>query len=156
MLGKILKKKKDQKEEGVNPELVEKISKMNLTEMRAYVNDRVKGMPICEEGLLEVMKRLTTQDDKTQEYYIKTDDMDVKKKKAFDLVLSIANSKKLTLKTLELMQLFQVIYKDIIDEYDKEHKQIYASKLDTAVKTAIENLNKMAELKKKMVLLGEH
>jgi hypothetical protein len=156
MLGKILKKKKPKDESGVNKELALKISKMNLTDMKAYINGRNKELPVSEEGLYEVMKRLTLPNETTQELYLKEDDMDAKKKKAFDLVIAIAGSKKLTLKTLELIPVFEETYKTIIQEYDTQHKQIYHQRIADAMKMGMNNLNQLAELKKKMALLKQH
>ena len=150
MFGKILGKKEAKKD---NSALEEKISKMNLTDMRAYVKGNIKDFEVSSDGLHAVMKKLITQDE-NQNYYIHNDDMDSKKKKAFDLILAILQSKKLSLKVLEDIQIFQTVYKDIICQYDKDHKQIYALRLEEAMKMAVENLHKLTEVKKKMELLG--
>jgi len=154
----ILGRKKDNtnQEDEAHAALVEKISKMNLTEMRSYIKNNMKDFELSEDGLIEVMKRLTTQDEKTKLYYIKSDDMDSKKKKAFDLILAVAESKKINFTVVDFMQKFLEVYKDIIAAYDQEHKEIYASRLVDAVNLALVNINEKAALKKKMDILGEN
>jgi len=158
MFGNILGRKKDDTStvDGANAALVEKISKMNLTEMRSYIKNNIKEFEVSEEGLVEIMKRLTTKDEKTKQYYIKSDDMDSKKKKAFDLILAVAQSKKINFAVVDLMQKFLEVYKDIIAAYDKEHKEIYNSRLVDAVGLALVNINEKAALKNKMDVLGEN
>ncbi|WP_457746809.1 hypothetical protein [Sulfurimonas sp.] len=153
MFGKILGKNKSQTNH--NKELVEKISKMNLTDMRAYVKNKLKDSEATTEGLNELLKKLIKQDEKTKKYYLNSDDMDSKKKKAFDLVLILAKDKRADIETLELVQKFQKVYKDIIDLYDKEHKEIYTSRFDEAIKVGLTNINELAELRIKMNVLGE-
>ena len=130
MFGNILGRKKEDitEEDAEHVALVEKISKMNLTEMRSYINGKIEDFKVSEDGLIELMNRLIIQDKKTKEYYIKSDDMDSKKKKAFDLVLLIAKNKKISLVAIEQIQKFVLLYKNIITLYDKENKDIYASR----------------------------
>jgi hypothetical protein len=158
MFRAILKRKKeDVSDDGSNhAELVSKISKMNLTEMRSYIKNRIKDFHVTEDGLVEVMNRLVQVDEKTKKYYLKSDDMDSKKKKAFDLILAIVENKRINIKTVELIQKFMEIYKDIIAEYDKEYKEIYSSRLIDAVHLALLNINEKAALKNKMNILGEN
>jgi len=158
MFGNILGRKKEDisEEDSDHAALVEKISKMNLTEMRSYIKNNIKDFEVNEDGLTEVMHRLTTEDKNTKQYYIKSDDMDSKKKKAFDLVLAIAQNKKINLVTIELIQKFTEIYKEIIDAYDKEYKEIYASRFSDAIKLALANINEKTELKNKLHILGEY
>ena len=58
--------------------LVEKISKMNLTDMRSYVNNKLNDFAITQAGLVEVMKKLTARDEETSKTYLQMDDMDSK------------------------------------------------------------------------------
>jgi len=145
--------KKESKKNVNVTELQRKIITMNLTDMKAYVKGNIKNLEVSSEGLHEVMKKLTTQDTH-QKYYINADDMDTKKKKAFDLVLAILQSKKLTFDIIKDVELFQIVYKDILHSYDKEHAQIYTLRLEKATGVALENLQKLTEMKKKMELLG--
>jgi len=158
MLKSILGRKKDEKieESAEHTALVEKISKMNLTEMRSYIKNNIKDFEVSEDGLCEVLHRLTTEDANGRGYYLKADDMDSKKKKAFNLILAIVENKKITFESVELIQKFIEIYKDIIEAYDKEYKDIYASRFVDAVHLALENINQKVALKNKMDILGEN
>ena len=148
MLKKLFKNGKAEKEEPQKTsELVEKISKMNLIEMRSYVNGKA-GIELCEEGLNAVVTRLCT--------YLKEDDMDSKKKKAFNLILLSAKSKHISFNVLEKIQEFIKNYETLIKDYDKEHKEIYASRFHDALELAIQNMQEMKDLHAKMNLLGEN
>jgi hypothetical protein len=136
-----------------NAHIADKISHMNLTDMRAYLNNRITGFEVCEFGLSEVMKKLTLEDVQSEQRYLHIDDMDTKIKKAFDLVLLIAVHKKISVKTVEYIQEFLEVYKEIIQSFDTRNKQIYGSKLSDALKTAINGVNAIEELKNKMKIL---
>ena len=158
MFKSILGRKKDDKNEenAVDTALVEKISKMNLTEMRSYIKNNIQDFDVSEDGLNEVLRRLIREDEKSKKYYLKADDMDSKKKKAFDLIIAIAQNKKINLVTVELIQKFVTLYSDIIELYDREHKEIYDSRFVDAVNLALANINKKVALQKKMDILGEN
>jgi len=158
MLSKLLGKKQTKKEsqDDVQHELiVQKISKMNLTDMRAYINNKMLNFEVCEDGLVEVLQRLTTKNSETSKRYIEIDDMDSKIKKGFDLVISIASHVKITVVAVEQIQEFIELYGDIITKYDRDHKQIYESRLKDSLSKAISNVGEMTELKRKMSVLGE-
>jgi len=157
MFGNILDNKdsKDIKTSKENQDFINQISTMNLTDMRIYVNNKMLNIESNEGGIVEVMKRLTSKNDTTLKRYVEVDDMDVKIKKAFDLVLVISQHKKITMPVVELMQKFLELYTDIILKYDTDNKEIYASKLKTALLQAISNVNKTSELQRKMKILGE-
>jgi hypothetical protein len=158
MFGTILGRKKEDisEEDRAHAELLSKISKMNLTEMRSYIKNNIQDFEVSEDGLLIVLQKLTTEDEKTKKYYLKSDDMDSKKKKAFDLIILMAQSKKISFEVVELMQKFIEVYNEIIMQYDKEHKEIYASRFVDAVNLALSNINKKAALQNKMDVLGEN
>lgn len=149
------KKDKTDKKDILHAELREKISKMNLTEMRSYIKNNIKDYALSEDGLNEVMHKLITEDKKMKKYYLKEDDMNSKKKKTFDLILNISQNKKINPITIEYMNKFVEIYKDIIDKYDQEHKEIYFSRFTDAIESAIAQVNLKTELNKKMAILGE-
>ena len=155
MFGNILGKKKDNTNVDENANIALKVSKMNLTEMRSYVNNKLNNFEITQEGLIEVMKKLTTINDTTLKTYLQIDDMDSKKKKGFDLVIMIANSKHISAKAVELLQEFTVVYNDLIAKYDTDYKEIYASRLTDALEQSINNVNKQSELARKTKILGE-
>ncbi|MCD6258231.1 MAG: hypothetical protein J7J31_01390 [Helicobacteraceae bacterium] len=149
MFSRILGKKvsKDPSDNG----LEEKISKMNLTEMRSYVNNKAE---VSEQGLIEILKRLTTKDSQTSKRYIELDDMDVKVKKGFDLIITIAQHKKITVVAIELIVEFIHLYEDVIEKFDEENKQIYKRKLKEALDVALKNMDGISKLKKKLGLLN--
>ncbi len=151
MFGNILGKKKEDVGIDDNADIALKVSKMNLTEMRSYVNNKINDFEITQSGLVEVMKKLTAADETT---YLQIDDMDSKKKKGFDLVLMIANSKHISAEAIELLQEFIVVYHDLILKYDTEYKEIYASRFSDALEKSIDNVNKYSELQRKSNVLG--
>ena len=156
MFGGIFEKKKEKSNhKHSHSEIVTKVSKMNLTEMRTYVNNKLVNDEISEDGLHEVIKKLITPHETTMKLYIQIDDMDQKKKKAFDLISLISQNKKITIQTVELMQKFTELYEDVIKKFDQDYKEIYESKLNDAIEHALSNLNELAELQRKMNLLGE-
>lgn len=156
MFGNILGKNKDETtKDNSNKEIIEKVSKMNLTDMRTYVNNRIKDFEICENGLLEVMHRLVQEDENTSKRYIQEDDMDSKKKKAFDLVLTIGANKKITIVVIELIQEFVKVYADMIAKFDKDYKQIYSSRFKDCIEKAITIVEKTADYNRKMGVLAD-
>lgn len=154
MFGKFLgKRSKNSTEREITPELIEKIAKMNLTEMRTYVRNGMKDLEVCVEGLHLVMKRLIDPINDAGEFYIRQDDMDSKKKKAFDLLLLISKSKRISLQTLDLFTEFTKLYKTIIEDYDHRNKDIYASRFKKAKETAMINIQTIAEINKRIDVL---
>jgi hypothetical protein len=134
--------------------LLNKIDKMNLTEMRSYIKNNISGLESSSDGLILVMNKLITKNAKTSKRYIEPDDMDSKLKKAFELVLAIAMHKRISVHTVELLQQFLEIYMDMILKYDKENKEIYLSRLKKAIKQSIVNIHNITELDRKMKVLG--
>jgi len=157
MFGSILGKKKKNVSENdaKHAAIVSKIANMNITDMRAYVRNAMKNFDICEDGLVAIMHRLIDKNESTQKFYLNSDDMDTKKKKAFDLVILVATSTKTTVVSLELVQKFIEIYQDIITSFDKENKQIYSSRFNDAIEVSIKTLSELTEMKRKGDILGE-
>ena len=158
MFSKILGKKQEttSQEDQEKAELLEKISTMNLTEMKSYVNNKRESLPLNEDGLHAVIQKLVTPHASTQALYIQESDMDSKKKKAFDLVLLIAKSKKITFKTVDEIQKFIQTYTPIIQAYDTEYKEIYTSRFSDAITLALANMQTMSNLKAKMDILDQN
>ncbi len=154
MFGNFLGKKKENTAVDKNVHILEKVSKMNLTEMRSYVNNKVIDFEISEAGLCAVMKKLTVANEATSKTYLQIDDMDSKKKKGFDLVLMIANNKHISVEVVELMQSFIGVYEDLIGKFDKDYKEIYSSRFTDAISLAIKNVNIQSELQRKEKVLG--
>lgn len=146
---------KDKKSEDKTSEVATRVSKMNLSEMRSFVNNKVTNLAISKDGLLEVMKKLTDVDEQNSKLYLQADDMDSKKKKGFDLVILVSKNIHISVEVVELLQKFTVVYAELIKVYDTEHKDIYASRLKDAIKLAIDNVNKYSALSRKTNVLGE-
>jgi len=154
MLGNLFKSKA-KSETNEEEHTIEKISKMNLTDMRSYVRNSMKDFEVSEIGLQLLMDKLTLEDEHSQKYYLNADDMPSKKKKAFDLVILVANSKKITIETVESIQRFLEVYREIIEAYDKEFKEIYDSRFNDALNQAVANLDEITKFQTKMKVLGE-
>ena len=151
MFGNILGKDKNK---SGNKELVHKILKMNIPEMRSYVNNRAFNLELTEEGLVEVLKKLTSLNEESEKRYIQIDDMDSKIKKGFDLVITISQSQKISVEAVELIQEFIAVYQEIIEKFDRENKQIYASKLNDALSGAIKGVNRRSQAEHKLNVLN--
>lgn len=155
MFSKILGKKENSatQTQGASTELTQRISSMNLTEMRAYINNKIPDLEVSEEGLIEILKKLVYPDKKTSKRYIEIDDMQSKVKKGLDLIVSIAKHKKITVVAIELIQEYIQVSEDIIQKYDQENKEIYASRLKDALGNAVNVVNARSNLKTKMDVL---
>lgn len=155
MFSKILGRKKDDvsAKDKEYSEIEKKVSKMNLTDMRSYVKGQMSTFELSEDGLCEIMRRLNSVDKKTSKRFIDIDDMDSKIKKAFDLVILVGASKKITIETIELIQEYITMYEDMIEKYDQEHKEIYASRLNDSVKKALSTIELMTEINHKTKVL---
>ena len=154
MFGNILGRTKEEStQDNESLEIESRVSKMNLTDMRAYIKDNIKDFYSCEDGLVAVMNKLLTKNEDSSKCYIEIDDMDSKKKKGFDLVISISEHKRVTVRAIEQIQEFIEFYKDVIEKFDTDNKQIYASKLKSAVETGIHTIEMMTEVNKKAKIL---
>ncbi|MCX6052640.1 MAG: hypothetical protein NTZ60_09030 [Campylobacterales bacterium] len=155
MFGKIMGKLKGKEENSSksNVELIDRISKMNLTEMRAYIKNKMENFEVSEEGLIEVLKKLTTLNSSTDKRFIELDDMDSKIKNAFELVLAVSEDKRISIEVVELIQEFLKMYSDIILKYDTANKQIYSSKLKDAIERGISSVSIKADFTRKQNIL---
>ncbi|MCX6075458.1 MAG: hypothetical protein NTW78_01075 [Campylobacterales bacterium] len=136
-------------------EMIDKISKMNLTDMRAYMKSSMQGFEPSEEGVIEILKKLTTVNEETSERYLANDDMDSKIKNCFELVLVIASDIRITIDAIELIQEFINVYADIIADYDTKYKQIYGLKLKNSIKNAIRIVNTKTDFSRKENVLND-
>ena len=147
--------KKDGKKVNNTNDLVSKIQKMNLTDIRAYLNNNIKDFHVTQEGLVAVMRLLTSVHEESNRRFIERDDTDIKIKKAFDIVIGVAKHKKLTVEAVEEIQTFIQMYEDLITNYDTQNKQIYREKLTKACNNGIEMINKRLDVTHKMSVLGK-
>lgn len=157
MFGNLLKRKEtvQEKMDGPLQDIILKIDKMNLTEMHSYINNRIKDLEVSTDGLNLVLERLIRVDTTSKKSYIKSDDMDSKKKKAFDLVLTVMKKKIINIQTIELMQNFLIVYEELIAAYDKEHKDIYASRFNDAISSSVAMIELISGMENKLNILSE-
>lgn len=151
MFSKLLKKE----DSSASSKLAQRVENMNLTDMRVYVKNKLPDFEITEAGLVEVMKKLTAKDEETQEGYLKHDDMDVKLKKGFDLVMTICSSNKITVEAVDLIQTFITMNESLIKKYDTENKEIYQSRLVESFNKAINNYKELEEMKRRIDFLKD-
>ena len=145
MFSKILGKTKESDKSKELTEAISKVENMNLTEMRSFVNNKIASFEVSTVGLLAVMNKLTLVNATTKKLYLVESDTDIKKKKAFDLVLLIAKSTKINLSVLDAIQKFTQVYAPIITQFDKENKEIYASRFTEILEQAIAALAMLAD-----------
>ncbi len=137
MLSNIFGKKSKEENDCKQSELAKKIASMNLSELTLYVKEKLEGVAVNEEGLLAVMQRLLAKiNDKR--YFLDASDDDSKLKKAFELVIRIAKNPYINLKIMEAIAQFFKQYEQIIKEYDKKHKEIYADRIKKSLDVAAE------------------
>ncbi len=150
MFSKILGGVKNPINDSKKEKLHEKISKMDLADMRLYVNGKLHEYEVSEFGLVEILKRLTLINDTTSSYYMKDDDMDSKKKKIFDLVILILKNKKINISGLEMVERFLETYNKVIKNYDKDNSDIYEKKIKDSIKKAITMIELKSDIVDKM------
>jgi len=146
MLSKLFGKSKTENIEVDNKELIKAIQKMNLTDMRHYINNKKADLIVNEVGLAEVLYKLMNEDKNTKKRYINENDDYTKIKRCFDIVLSILENNKITSDTIELVIEFKNTFEDIIKRYDHENKEIYSSRFSDAIANGINNVTYKAKL----------
>ena len=153
MLSKIFGKKdaKNAEDEHLK-ELKERIARMNLSELTLYVKGKIEGFEPSEEGLVEVLKRLTSKIN-DERYFLDDSDDDSKLKKGFELVLLCAKSNRVTLKAMELIAEFANLYAKLIKTYDRKYKEIYEERMKKAIENASEIIEAKVALQNKMNMI---
>jgi len=101
-----------------------------------------------------ILDRLIVKNANTSKRYIEMDDMDSKIKKGFEVVLSIAEHKKITVTAIEKIREFIELYRDVITHYDTKNKQIYSSRLKESLQKGMNTIETMSEVNAKMKVLG--
>ncbi len=152
MISKIFKKKKSS--QGKN-KIQQRIEKMNLSELRLYVKDKIEGFPLSEEGLNEVLKRLISKINNSR-YYLDESDDDSKLKKTFDLVLELSKNRKVNFESVELIANFLSVYSGLIKNYDIKYKEIYQDRLNQAIENATTMVEAKVSLDNKKKLLDHY
>lgn len=123
-----------------NEELHYIIFKMDVQDLRLYVNGKLKHK-IDTYGLKEVVKKLTSINSETSKHFLEIDDMDSKKKKVFELILLVLMHKKVSIIAIEEVQIFLDTYDEILKKYDTDNKQIYESKIKDYIGFALQKIS---------------
>ena len=121
--------------------------------MRSLLVGQNERVEVDESVVIEVLKRLSSQDEKTKKRFIESDDNDIKLKKAFETVITAASSKKMSVEAVELIEKFITMYKDLIEDYDTRNKQIYMYRLNKAIELAIRTIEQIASYINKMAVI---
>lgn len=150
---KYRKRAKNQKKNSDNKQLTEYISTMGISDMRSLLVGQNERVEVDESVVIEVLKRLSSQDEKTKKRFIESDDNDIKLKKAFETVITAASSKKMSVEAVELIEKFITMYKDLIEDYDTRNKQIYMYRLNKAIELAIRTIEQIASYINKMAVI---
>lgn len=145
MISKLFKKDKEAKQ-NERQEAIEEFGrtaiKWNLEDVHAYVRGQKDDLKTNDIGLAFIMTRFNTRksDDKKSptgkrrefEVYDRVE----RTKKGFDIVLSIAAHKELSVESIDLIKTFSTTFADVIKDLDTKLSQTYAIKLKEAYKNA--------------------
>jgi hypothetical protein len=153
MFSKLLGKSTNATESNIKP-LQEYLSNLGLSEIRTLLLGQVEKFPVDEEMIIEILKKMTHQEEKTGKRFIEVTDNDMKLKKTFDIVITAASSKKMSVDAIELIQKFIQMYTDLIEAFDKRNKQIYMHKLTKAIELSIEMVEQMTAYMNKMAVIN--
>lgn len=153
MFGRLLKKSEKTAEKGLN-ELHEYLSNIGISEMRNLLLGQIEKFPINEEMIVEILKKMTYQDDKSGKRFLESSDADSKLKKAFETVITAASSKKMSVEAIELIQKFILMHTDLIDGFDTRNKQIYMHKLTKAIELSINTVEQLTAYINKMAVIN--
>ena len=153
MFKKLLGKSENKSENGLK-ELQEYLSKIGISEMRTLLLGQVEKFPVDENMIIEILKKITQEDEKTNKKFLESSDSDIKLKKAFDTVITAAGSKKMTIESIELIQKFILMYKDLIESFDTRNKQIYMHKLTKAIELSINTVEQLTTYMNKMAVIN--
>ena len=121
--------------------LEEKIAKMDLAEMRLYVNGKLESFKVSEFGLNEVVKKLISKNADSSKYYIAENDLDSKRKKALNLLVLILENKNISVLIVESAQEFLEVYEEMINKYDYDNQDIYKNRIKKLINLAIQKID---------------
>ena len=153
MFKKLLGKSKKKSENSVK-EFQEYLSKIGLSDMRILLLGQVEKFSVDENMIVEILKKITHEDEKTNKRFLESNDSDAKLKKAFDTVITAAGSKKVSVEAIELIQKFMIMYKDLIESFDTRNKQIYMHKLTKATELSINTVEQLTAYMNKMAVIN--
>lgn len=116
------------------------VSSWDKKELQAYVYNHNKSYPCSDAGMAAILERFT----ECNEFQI--GHMSEELKAGFDIVLSIARNKKITLLTTDLIFDFIKSFEEVIHNYDRQSAQTYYHKLINAYEKSIELVNAKIEI----------
>jgi len=145
LLGSLSKKENKQE-----TKQLAKIAKMDLVEMRNFVNGKYNDIEVDEYALREIIKKVMSVNENSSKYYIEDNDMDSKKKKAFDLIILILKHKLVSVLVVESAQKFLEVYEEMIQKYDYDNKQIYEKKIKDSISIAVNTIDTKTDINEKM------
>lgn len=134
--------------------LQEHLSKIGISDMRTLLLGQIEKFPVDEVLIVEVLKKMTYQDEKTGKRFLEESDNDMKLKRAFDTIITAASNKKISVEAVELIQKFILMYTDLIEGYDKRNKQIYMHKLTKAIELSISMVEQLTAYMNKMAVIN--
>ena len=126
--------------------LQEKIAKMDLSEMRLYVNGKLDNFEVTEFGLNEIITKLISKNENTSNFYIAENDMDSKRKKVLDLLILVLENKNISVLVLETAQEFLEVYEEMIKMYDHENQDIYDKRIKKKISLAVDKINAKSDI----------
>ena len=134
--------------------LLEYILKAGVTDLRSLLLGQIEKFSVDENLVVEVLKKMSFFDENSKKRFLESSDADTKLKKAFDAIITAANSKKISVEAVELIQKFIHIHTDLIEDFDKRNKQIYMHKLTKALETSIINVEQITTYMNKMSVIN--
>ena len=146
--------KSENKSENSEKGFQEYLSKIGISDMRILLLGQVEKFPVDENMIIEILKKITYEDEKTNKRFLENNDTDIKLRKAFDTVITAASSKKVTVEAIELIQKFILMYKDLIESFDTRNKQIYMHKLTKATELSINTVEQLTAYMNKMAVIN--
>lgn len=155
MLKKLLGKDKESISKNDTKQLAEYISKAGLTELRSLLLGQVTRFKVDEDTVIEVLKKLTSEDENTKKRFLEKEDNDIKLKKAFETVITAAKSKEVSVEAVELIEKFMTMYKDLIEDYDVRNKQVYKYKLAKAAENSLSFIEQILNYLNKLSVINK-
>ena len=145
MLEKLFKKDKKSQKSQREQDIVAftKISeRWNFEDIQKYLRGHIDAHKVSDAGLASILHRFNhrkTADKKQEsgerrEFEI-SDNLE-RTKKGFDIVMSIAANKNLGNLSIELINVFNTTFSDVIKHFDQKLSQTYQGKLKDAYKNA--------------------
>lgn len=126
--------------------LQEKIAKMDLSEMRLYVNGKLDNFEVTEFGLNEIITKLISKNENTSHYYIADNDLDSKRKKVLDLLILVLENKNISVLVIETAQEFLEVYDEMLKKYDYVNQDIYEKRIKKMISLAVDKIDTKSDI----------